>query len=115
VESRTQMLRFSQNILENFPASIVGISREGWLVLSNSMARKTFPFVAELTAGVDVRFMFPDPISQAIEDCTDDGRPREVPTLEWDRVRMSVHVEPLAGDNGVTGVFLILERRWTAG
>ena len=69
VEQRTRSLQFSQEVLENLPTTVLGISLEEEIVLTNKTARHSFEGLRNLIPGTNMTEVFPENIVTAIRDC----------------------------------------------
>jgi len=73
VEERTRSLQFSQEVLENLPLGVLGISREGEIMLSNDTARAAFAPLRNLIPGTDMTEVLPGEAVDSIRDCLGDA------------------------------------------
>ena len=108
VAERTQTLRLSQEILEELPAAIVGISREHEIVLTNETARQAFPPLQAAFPGTDMEEVLPDAIVPTVTACLDGTPAPESLVFDWDDTKVRVGVQRL-GKQDVRGCILILE------
>lgn len=66
VEERTRSLDFAQEILENLPYPVLGISREGFAALANQAAWRFFSSTA-FFLGADMQSFLPAALVEAVE------------------------------------------------
>jgi response regulator RpfG family c-di-GMP phosphodiesterase len=69
VSERTRSLAFSQEVLECLPVSVIGVSREGEIVLTNECARQSFPSLASILPGTDLGEVLADRFVAEIRNC----------------------------------------------
>ena len=74
VSSRTEDLRFSQDVLEALPMAVLGVSRDVELVLSNAWARRSFPELEEVPPGEDLATAVSKDLADSVGRCLAGGR-----------------------------------------
>ncbi len=66
VAERTRALGLSQDILEHLPVGVVGISREGEVVLTNACVQRHLPELAAVPPGTDVEECLPADLADLV-------------------------------------------------
>ncbi len=69
VDERTRSLQFSQEVFENLPAGVLGISQDEELVLTNGTARREFAALRSLLPGADMTEVLPPTAVEAVRKC----------------------------------------------
>lgn len=69
VNERTRSLVFSQEVLERLPVAVVGVSREGEVVLTNQHARRRYPRFAAVLPGTDLGEVMPARVVAQVREC----------------------------------------------
>ena len=108
VEARTRSLQLSQEVLEKLPVPVLGVSREGILVLANQTVREMFPWLREVSTGTDVRSVFPPEVADVISLWLGADAPGDPLPFEWHSKLVRVHVEPLGERGSLRGCILML-------
>jgi response regulator RpfG family c-di-GMP phosphodiesterase len=108
VQARTRSLRLSQDVLEKLPLAVVGVGLEGWLVLTNELARKTYPWLAGAAAGTHVRRLFPPDVTQVIEGCLAGQGPVASLPFEWHERPVLMRIDPLMTEKTLRGCILLI-------
>ncbi len=108
VAERTRSLQFAQEVLENLPSLILGISQERELVVTNQHARRTLPELAAVLPGTEIDELLPDAAIDAVLACLERGveQPFEV---AWAEHRFRARPSRLGSDNAPRGCILMLE------
>jgi CheY-like chemotaxis protein len=106
VEERTRFLQLSQEILEHLPVAVVGIARDGLIVITNEVARKT---ISSLVPGQEMQDVIPVDIRDMIERNLGNGSTGESCLCSWDGLRLRMHIKPLECGGVVRGCLLMLE------
>ena len=110
VETRTWSLRFARTILENLPVPVIGISREGMMVMANKQVRRVFPALQKTPPGTHIRHVFPaemvDHISRVL-DGTADGA--DLPPFQWNGRVIRAQIEPTREADSISGCILVPE------
>jgi FixJ family two-component response regulator len=109
VQDRTRSLQLSQNILEKLPIPVVGVSREGIIVMANESARQIFPEIPGLCMGMDYDEVFPPEVIELVRRCLCDGQPCDSRGCKWNGHRLHIRIEPLADGDLLRGCILALE------
>jgi len=109
IEARTRSLCLSQEILEKLPLPVLGVSREGMLVMANHAVRQRFPSMHDVLLGTDMRKVFPPPIADAIGLRLGGAASADPPVFTLDERPIRMHVMPLGEDESLRGCVLILE------
>lgn len=69
VAERTRSLSFAQEVLENLPVGVLGISQEGEVMLANSYVTQHWPDLGPLAPGIDMEEVLPAEVSDLIREC----------------------------------------------
>ncbi len=108
VAERTQTLRLAQEILEELPVAIVGISCEHEIVLTNETARRDFPPLQGALPGTDMDEVLPGAIVPAVSACFAGTSTSEPLVFDWDETKVRVRLQRL-GKQDPRGCILILD------
>lgn len=103
VERRTESLRLSQEILEQLPVPVIGISEDGMVALVNDAMRKSFPSL-EIMPGLDIDDILPSDITELLKTSKTGSFP-----LKLEKKDVSVRIAPLGKENSRRGSILIIE------
>jgi nitrogen fixation/metabolism regulation signal transduction histidine kinase len=109
VEERTRSLQHSQEILENLPVGVIGISREGIIVITNRAAQEIVSTLRLVLPGSDMDGNIPPGIKEAVLERMKDGSSCEVHQADWDGKPMKVYIKPLGKPGAVRGCLLMLD------
>jgi FixJ family two-component response regulator len=109
VETRTRSLHLSQEILEKLPIPVLGVSRDGALVMANYAVRKEFPSIHDVLLGTDMRKVFPPAVAEAIGLGLKGAARSDPPVFTLDEKPVRVHVMPLGENGSFQGCVLLLE------
>ncbi|HUW56261.1 MAG TPA: response regulator [Planctomycetota bacterium] len=108
VERRTWSLRLIRVIVDNLPVPVIGVSREGIIVVANESVRRAFPSLQKTPPGTHVRRVFPPDvvrlITRALEGTGTSPHPH---TFEWDDRPVHMHIQPLREAGSVAGCILM--------
>ena len=108
VEERTMSLQLSQDILEELPIPVVGVSLEGMVVLTNEAARNFEAPLGRILPGVDVADVIPPESTEAIMSSLNNGSRGEVQLFNWNGRQMRLHIKPLKRGDVIRGCLLML-------
>ncbi len=108
VEMRARSLQFSQEVLEHLPLSVLGISHEEEIILTNVTARENFSGLKCLVPGAEMADVLPHEAVEAIRQCLT-ATECEVFDFTWDD--QSYHARPrkLGTDSEPRGLVLLIE------
>ncbi|MEZ4388106.1 MAG: response regulator [Candidatus Krumholzibacteriia bacterium] len=73
VAERTRSLSFAQEVLENLPVGVLGISREGEIMLANTYVPQRWPEIGFIPPGTDMDDVLPGEIIALIRASLDAG------------------------------------------
>ncbi len=98
VELRTKSLQLSQEILEKLPLAVIGISREGELMLRNKAAGAMFAILQNALPGTDAQEILPESVGEQLKQFL--LHPRSCHQLEfvWDAENWRAIFVPLGKD-----------------
>ncbi len=110
VEERTRSLQFSQEVFENLPLSVVGISQEEEIVLTNETARGEFDALRSLIPGTDMSDILPAEAVAAIQACI---TTTECENFEftWEDKSYSARPQKLGSSAEPRGLVLLVEEK----
>lgn len=77
VSERTRSLSLAQDVLENLPIGVVGVSSEGELMLANSFVASRWPEIGRISPGTDVDDALPVDILSLVRACLVSGEDTE--------------------------------------
>ncbi len=97
VAERTHFLRLSQDILDNLPVAVAGISKEGLVVLANQAASN---LLNNLALGMEMHMVFPSDISGPVRDLLNNGVNHDDLKVISDSSNVTVHVRVLRHEEG---------------
>jgi len=69
VAERTRSLSFAQEVLENLPVGVLGVSQEGEVMLANSFVAQRWPTLGPLAPGTDMDDALPPEVCGLIREC----------------------------------------------
>lgn len=69
VAERTRSLSFAQEVLENLPVGVLGVSQEGEVMLANSFVTQRWPSLGPLPPGTDMDDVLPADVGNLIRKC----------------------------------------------
>ena len=110
VEERTRSLQFSQEVFENLPLSVVGISQEEEIVLTNETARGEFDALRNLIPGTDMADILPDDAVATIRKCITTSE-CEVFDFAWEEKLFRVRPRKLGSSAEPRGLVLLVEEK----
>lgn len=110
VEERTRSLQFSQEVLENLPLSVLGISQEEEIVLTNGTARRCFEDLRHLIPGTDMSEVLPSEAVDAIRACITTTE-CEVFDFTWSDRVYEARPELLGEPSAPRGLVLLVEEK----
>ncbi|MBD3220187.1 response regulator [bacterium] len=67
VTERTRSLVFAQEVLENLPLGVIGVSREGEVMVTNSFVSARFPDLGPIPPGEDVGDVLPGELMHLVQ------------------------------------------------
>lgn len=108
VEERTRSLQFSQEVLENLPLGVLGISRDEEIVLSNDTVRATFADLQNLIPGTEMDGVLPPDAVAGIRTCLADGSCAEF-EFTWGQTRCRARPGRIGDPGDPRGLVLVLE------
>lgn len=92
VADRTRTLRLSQEILEEFPVAIIGISIEKEIILTNDLANEEFLASKHVMPGTDIEEVLPSEVIPFIENCIDGLLDSETFIIDWENKKVEANV-----------------------
>jgi response regulator RpfG family c-di-GMP phosphodiesterase len=109
VEERTMSLKLSQDVLENLPIPVVGVSQEGIIVLINEAARCLSTPLGQIYPGSEIGDAVPTETADVIMKHLVNGTADGIYRHDWDGMRMRVHVKTLVQGDTMRGCLVMLE------
>lgn len=109
IQDRTRSLQLSQEILEELPLGIIGVSQEQEVVFINEYARTTFPALQQILPGAELAEVFPESLSKLVIAGLQGTETRNAVDLIWDHIQSSVRIKPLVENNIRRGCVLVVE------
>jgi len=109
VEERTRSLQHSQEILEHLPVGVIGISREGMIIITNRAAQKIVSSLGLVLPGSDMDGNIPHEIKAEVISRMKDGSSGEIYHDNWDGKSMKVYIQPLGQPGAIRGCLLMLD------
>lgn len=110
VEARTRALQFAQDVLEQLPEIVLGVSAEGELVLTNGQARARLQALRRLLPGADVGEVLPPEAAAAVRGCLQTRDP--VPfSFTWEGRRLRARPALLRSGGAIRGCVLLLDEQ----
>jgi FixJ family two-component response regulator len=107
VNERTRSLMFAQEVLENLPLGVIGISREGEVMVANSFVSTRFPALGLIPPGEDVRDVLPDRIMHLVQASVAGAGDGDY-ECELGGVRLHLTIEHLGGQENDRGYVIVL-------
>jgi len=74
VTERTRSLVFAQEVLENLPVGVLGISREGEIMLANSYVSSRWPDLGRIPPGTEADDVLPAEIAELLRASLESGQ-----------------------------------------
>lgn len=107
VAERTQSLSFAQEVLENLPVGILGISCEGEVMLTNSYVPERWPDVGHIAPGTEIEDALPEDVIAIVKASLESGTGGDYAcALGDDTVQMTISQLGAAGQD--RGCVLVL-------
>lgn len=92
---KNQALEISQAVLEDLPIPIIGVDREGMIVLTNNSAQIIFrPKIINVGGPLDD--LFPEKIGQRVSEVASSGREFRIAPMSINAKRYEVQITPLS-------------------
>jgi two-component system NtrC family sensor kinase len=107
VEQRTESLKLSQEILENLPVGVVGISREMEVVFANIEAGNILQILKRIIPGTEAVEVFPENLVVAVDFCVKHATNKKDFDFRWDGKKVDCVIVPL-GENAERGAIVTL-------
>ncbi len=111
LEIQNQALELSQEILEDLPFPILGISSEGMIVLGNRQAQTFFSEEAKLGIGRQSKECFSSDVQELIDQVLSSQRSGTISNLYLSGISFELHCVPLSGKFQGRGVVVVLEKK----
>ena len=108
VEARTRCLEFSQEVVENLPLMVLGISLEEEIVLTNGTARSRLEPLRTLIPGTEIDLILPPDAVEAIRGCLTSTQAEEF-SFSWDGKILKAIPSILGTEEARRGCVLLLE------
>jgi len=108
VEERTRCLSFSQEVLDNLPMIVLGISNEEEIVLTNCTARAHVESLSTMIPGTEMEEILPEVAVRAIRECMTSTQ-FETFDFTWEDRKLKAHSSPLGSVDEPRGCVLLLE------
>jgi len=110
VEIGTRSLQFSQEVLENLPVSVLGVSQDEEIMLTNETARTRFSGLQCLVPGADMTDVLPEEAVVAIRNCIQSSE-CEVFDFVWEDHSYQARPRKLGNDTEPRGLVLLIEEK----
>ena len=108
VEERTRSLHFAQEVLENLPLGVLGISRDEEIVLSNDTVRAAFADLRNLIPGTEMDGILPPDAVTGIRACLSGESCAEF-EFAWGETRCRARSGRIGDPADPRGLVLVLE------
>lgn len=108
VDLRSKTLQFSQEVLDNLPVAVVGISMEQEIVLTNAAAMAQLEPLAGLVPGTDMAAVLPPEAVTGICACLTTDRARPF-SFTWEQRRWTARPSCLGEGDAKRGCVLLLQ------
>jgi two-component system NtrC family sensor kinase len=99
----------SQEVLQKLPVPVVGVDRDGMVVLVNERAERTFQEMRYIGLGEYVRDIMPPEVSEAVEGALGGMVEERAQLVNWEGRSFHLRVEVLKEQDWVRGCVLTLE------
>ncbi len=110
VEERTRTLHLSQEILDNLPVMVLGVSLEKEIILSNTAARSGLPPLRDMIPGTEMAEVLPPDLVQLIQECLSEHTSREF-DFSWDERPYHGRTAGLGPGETPRGCVVVLEEK----
>lgn len=108
VDLRTRSLELAQEVFENLPLAVIGISREGTVVLANHAAEELVSSLRHLSPGADAKDVLPEEAARAVaERLAGETAPGRV-AVDWNNKRLTLDIRTLCYRDAIRGCMVIL-------
>lgn len=108
VEAQARSLQFSQDVLEQLPEIVLGISAEGEIVLTNGQARRQLAPLRSLLPGTAVGEVLPPEAAAAVRGCLQARDPAPF-SFAWEGRRLRARPALLRSGVATRGCVLLLD------
>ena len=108
VEERTRSLHLSQEILDNLPMMVLGVSLEEELILTNSAARSGLPCLQSMIPGTEIAELLPEDLIRLIQESLAESTPL-ILRFSWDEKRYRARTSGLGTAGTPRGCIVVLE------
>jgi CheY-like chemotaxis protein len=108
VEARTRSLQFAQEMLEQLPQVLLGISADGEVMLTSQLAAECMPGLHDLVPGTDMDEVLPADAACAVRRCLED-RDTSPFAFEWDGRLLRARPALLGQADELRGCVLLLD------
>jgi response regulator RpfG family c-di-GMP phosphodiesterase len=109
LEMRNRVLELSQAILGDAPIPILGVSAEGMIVLASKKVQDYLGEAYISSIGNSVSNVFTPDVQTVLEQVIETGEPKKVVSpVTGESTAVCVHILPLSGRFGSTGVTFVL-------
>lgn len=104
---KNQALEISHAVLEDLPMPIIGVDRDGMIVLTNKSAQKVFS-PKKINVGGPLADLFPEMINQRVSEVATSGRKFRTAAVAINGKSYEVQIIPLSGRFKGHGVIISL-------
>ena len=109
VQERTATLALSQEILENLPIPIMGISTEGIVVFINKKVKEIFQQQTELLVGSNMEESLPPAIYNLVQKTLKTKGTEKSKQFEYNGTSYNLKCSTLSDSKGLKGAILVIE------
>lgn len=108
VESRTRSLQFAQEMVEQLPQVLLGISADGEVMITSGQARERVPALHDLVPGTDIDDALPADAAVAVRRCLE-NRDAAPFAFDWGDTRLRARPALLGQADDPRGCVLLLD------
>lgn len=110
VQTRTQSLRLSQDILGCLPVAVVGVDDELTLVIVNDIAQGEFPQLSRVFPGTDIDDFLPAELVESAKAIVSGQVAQDSVDFEWGGVQTFARLKQLSSKSMVLGCVITLSK-----
>ena len=110
VQFRTRSLHVTQEVLENIPLAVIGVSREGMVLLVNRAAEQLVDSLCRLAPGTDLNDVFPPDAARAVTHRLHGNPAPSSLVVLWDGTRLHLEIQPLSDHGVIRGCIVIMRK-----
>ena len=108
VDERTQFLQMSQDILEQLPQPVIGISADKQIIMVNTAAAEKFTELSLFFPGTPMDELIPESVCKMIEVTLNSAK-NYSGSVAWNGTDCNIVIQPLVSENCARGLILTIQ------